>query len=215
MSMNYSLFSGVPDQPDLPADPSSKPFTLAAVAGPDVWRTPTCAGGRDDFNGPIYATSLTLNSFKSAKVTISGDFKTAYSQGGLILFMPDCPAADIAGKKTLNKSPDTWIKAGIERVDGQLFASVAAGKPYSDWSLVKLDQGRATFEMEKSKGSLWIYVTGPDGQRTPVRKLTWVFDTQRKEDIWVGVTACMPKGDGSENSGSLKVQFSDLSIKTE
>jgi regulation of enolase protein 1 (concanavalin A-like superfamily) len=62
---------------------------------------------------------------------------------------------------------------------------------------------------------LWIYVTGSDGQRTPVRKLTWVFDIEREEDVWVGVAACMPKGDGSENGGSLKVQFSDFSITTE
>ncbi|KAM0226987.1 hypothetical protein ACHAP5_012276, partial [Fusarium lateritium] len=98
--------------------------------------------------------------------------------------MPDCPAADIAGKKTLNKSPGTWNKGGIKRVGGQFFASVAAGKPYSDWSLVELNQTRASFEMEKSKGSLWIYVTGSDGQKTPVRKLTWVLDTHKEEDVW-------------------------------
>lgn len=213
--MGFTLFSGVPDQPALPVNPFSEPFSLAAVAGPDVWRTPACAGGRDEFNGPIYATPLALGSFKNAKVTISGDFDTPYSQGGLILFMPDSPITNVAGRKSLEQSPDTWIKAGIERVDGQLFASVAAGKPYSDWSLVKLNQNCATFEMEKSKGSLWIYVTGSDGQRTPVRKLTWVFDIEREEDIWVGVTACMPKGDGSENGGALQVQFSDFSIKTE
>ncbi|KPA37040.1 hypothetical protein FLAG1_10167 [Fusarium langsethiae] len=117
---------------------------LSAVTGPDVWRTPASAGGRNDFHSPIYATPIALNSFKSVKVAISGDFKTT----------------DIAGNKGLEKLPSIWTKAGIELVDDQFFASVTAGRPYSDWSLVKLDQNRATFKMEKSKGSLWIYVAG-------------------------------------------------------
>ncbi|CAF3454314.1 unnamed protein product [Fusarium graminearum] len=137
-------FSKAPDQFRLSADPLAEPFSLSAVTGPDVWRTPASAGGRNDFHSPIYATPIALNSFKSVKVAISGDFKTT----------------DIAGNKGLEKLPGIWTKAGIELVDDQFFASVTAGRPYSDWSLVKLDQNRATFKMEKSKGSLWIYVAG-------------------------------------------------------
>ncbi|KAF4443175.1 hypothetical protein F53441_11484 [Fusarium austroafricanum] len=214
--MEYTLFSGVSGQSRLPDDPSAEPFELHAKPGPDVWRTPSCAGGRDQFDGPIYATPMPLNSFKSAKVTLSSDFPAAYSQGGLILFMPESiPITKTDSQTNLQESPGTWIKAGIENIDGVMFASVAAAKPYSDWSLVKLNESTATFEMEKSKGSLWIYVTGSDGQRTPVRKLTWVVDTAPEKDVWVGVAACMPKPDGSENGGALKVQFRDFSITTE
>ncbi|KAF5536686.1 hypothetical protein FNAPI_11678 [Fusarium napiforme] len=189
-----------------------KPFELVAISGPDIWRTPSCAGGRDDFTGPIYATPLPLSSFKSARVTISSDFTGNYSQGGLILFMPETIPITQTG---LTESPRTWIKAGIEKVDGEFFASVAAAKPYSDWSLVRLEDSCATFEMEKVKGSLWIYVTGRDGRRTPVRKMTWVVDVAPENDIWIGVAACMPKGDESESGGMLKVQFQDFSITTE
>lgn len=206
--MKFALFSGVPSQLPLPENPQAEPFELIALPGPDIWRTPSCAGGRDDFNGPIYATPIPLASFKSAKVTISSDFPGNYSQGGLILFMPETES-----QLRLEESPRTWIKAGIEKVDGEFFASVAAAKPYSDWSLVRLGESCATFEMEKAKGSLWIYVTGQDGRRTPVRKLTWVVDVAPENDIWIGVAACMPKGD--ESGGMLKVQFRDFSITTE
>ena len=214
--MDFKLFSGVAQQSHLPADPSSEPFELHATPGPDIWRTPACAGGRDDFNGPIYATPLSLNSFKSAKVTVSADFVASYSQGGLILFLPDSdPTTDAAGNTSLSSSPGTWVKAGIEHVDDELFASVAAGKPYSDWSLTRVGESTATFEMEKRNGSLWIYVTGSDGRRTPLRKLTWLFDMQSQNKIWVGVAACMPKGDGTTNGGSLAVRFRDFCINTE
>ncbi|KAF5724606.1 hypothetical protein FMUND_649 [Fusarium mundagurra] len=210
--MKFTLFSGVPSQSPLPENPASEPFELIALPGPDIWRTPSCAGGRDEFNGPIYATPLPLSSFKSAKVTISSDLPGNYSQGGLILFMPENIPITQTG---LEESPRTWIKAGIEKVDGEFFASVAAAKPYSDWSLVRLGENCAIFEMEKVKGSLWIYVTGRDGRRTPVRKLTWVVDMAQENDIWIGVAACMPKGDESESGGMLKVQFRDFSVSTE
>lgn len=214
--MDFKLFSGVAQQSSLPADPFSKPFELHAVPGPDIWRTPACAGGRDDFNGPIYATPLSLSSFKSIKATVSADFVASYSQGGLILFLPDSdPKPDAAGNIRLSSSPGTWIKAGIEHVEDELFASVAAGKPYSDWSLTKLGESTATFEMEKINGSLWIYVTGPDGPRMPLRKLTWVFDMEPQSKVGVGVAACMPKGDGTTNGGSLSVSFRDFCIRTE
>ncbi|CAG1994719.1 unnamed protein product [Fusarium graminearum] len=215
--MNFTLFSGTSEQPRLPQDPSAEPFELKAVAGPDIWRTPSSAGGRDDFNGPIYATPLSLDSFKRAQVTISANFQAPYSQGGLILFMPESdPTVDADGQSSrLHESPSTWIKAGIELVDDQLFASVAAGKPYSDWSLTRLGENTATFEMEKKNGSLWIYVVGSDGNRTPLRKLTWVFDMKPRRDVWVGVAACMPKGDGTANGGSFAVQFRDFGITTE
>lgn len=130
--------------------------------------------------------------------------------------MPESiPITQTDSQLRLEESPRTWIKAGIENVDGEFFASVAAAKPYSDWSLVRLGGSCATFEMEKVKGSLWIYVTGKDGRRTPVRKLTWVVDVAPENDIWIGVAACMPKGDGSQSGGMLKVQFRDFAITTE
>ncbi|KAL4723049.1 hypothetical protein ACLX1H_010290 [Fusarium chlamydosporum] len=214
--MEFKLFSGVAHQTPLPPDPFSEAFELHAVPGPDIWRTPTCAGGRNDFNGPIYATSLSLNSFKGARVTVSADFSASYSQGGLILFAPHSdPTLDVAEQIHLSSSPETWIKAGIEHVENELFASVAAGQPYSDWSLTRLGEDTATLEMEKVNGSLWIYVTDSGGRRTPLRKLTWVFDMEPQNKIWVGVAACMPKGDGTTDGGSLAVQFRDFCIRTE
>ncbi|KAJ0123650.1 hypothetical protein J7T55_012116 [Diaporthe amygdali] len=213
--MDFTLFCGIPEQPVLPKDPSSDSFSLVSPAGSDIWRVPATAGGRDEFSGPIYATPLPLNSFRKASVTVSADFKTPYAQGGLVLLLPGTVRrSQNKDQTTFESSPQQWIKTGIEYENNAFFASVVAANPYADWSLAPIGVSKATFDMEKKHGALWIFVTTPGGQRIPLRELTWVFEEDDDREVWIGVAACMPKGDASGNGGKLSVHFEDFKVVT-
>lgn len=215
--MTYTLINGAAGQSTLPKDPTSEgSFTLSALPGSDTWHVPKISGNRDDFNGPTYATSLPLSSFKKASVTVSANWASQYAQGGLTFFLPGSieTYTDSEGVTKFKSSPQVWIKTGIELEEGITFASVVAANPYSDWSLLPWKQDKAKIELERVKGSLWVYVTGQDGQRIPIRQLTWVFDQEEeKGDVWVGVFTAMPKPDGSADGGKLDVKFEDFTIE--
>src|ERR1700743_2104693 len=135
--MTFQLFNGQSDHPQLPEDATSGAFTLRALPDSDVWRTPHVPKFRDDFNGTIYATSMPLSAFQKASVTVSADWKVRYAQGGLVIFVPGASKPVTAnGVTRWDKSPEIWIKTGIEFEEGMTFASVVAANPLSDWSLM-------------------------------------------------------------------------------
>lgn len=214
---DFTLFSGTSHQQSLPKDAREEAFTLSSAAGSDIWRTVKAAGGRDDFNGPIYATKLRLKSFQHAKVTISADFQTPYAQGGLIIFSPGRSKITRSenGTTIFETSPEWWIKTGIEFDKDSLFASVVTANPSADWSLASLGTNKATFELERSHGALWIYVTKENGSRVPLREVTWVFENEDDgREVWIGVAACMPVA-GNDSSGSdLNVSYEGFSLNT-
>ncbi|ETS77201.1 hypothetical protein PFICI_11075 [Pestalotiopsis fici W106-1] len=215
---DFTLFSGTSSQPPLPKDTQEQTFTLSATAGSDIWRTVKAAGGRDDFNGPIYATKVPLKSFQHAAATISADFQTPYAQGGLIIFFPGRSAIitqNEDGTTVFETSPEWWIKTGIEFENGSLFASVVTANPSADWSLALLGTNKATFEVERSHGALWIYVTKQNEPRVPLREVTWVFENENDgREVWIGVAACMPVGEKDSGGGDLNVLYENFSLRT-
>ncbi|KZF20542.1 hypothetical protein L228DRAFT_213211 [Xylona heveae TC161] len=177
--------------------PSSlqQPFTITANPGTDLWRKPPSTSR---FNVPFLHTRATpLASLQRARVRVSAYWKTLYDQGGLAIF---------SGYRI-------WIKAGIEFTHGRPNVSVVATDRWSDWSLSPMPQpnnGDVTIEMIREKdGSLWIYVIEADGEKRPVREVTWAFDSQDKAECWVGAFAAKP----SNEAGNLEVQFDGLEIE--
>jgi regulation of enolase protein 1 (concanavalin A-like superfamily) len=115
----------------------------------------------------------------SARVRIEGAYRDRYDQAGLMVRLD-------AG---------TWLKCGIEYVDGRQWASAVVTRGTSDWSVAPLDPAPA---------QLWIAVrrTGAAvevlyGERAPDRLLRLATLTDVPE-VDVGVMAASPDGGGFE-----------------
>jgi len=125
-------------------------FKLRAVSPSDIWRKPP---NLDNFTAPIIYKALPISTFKSARVTAKGPWKTLYDQGGLFLVLPP---------KT-GGSQKPWVKSGIEFYQGKPMMSVVAADQWADWSLLPLsreseEQGSMTveFEREKEEDGSWV-----------------------------------------------------------
>ncbi|KAG8899878.1 hypothetical protein FRB99_006396 [Tulasnella sp. 403] len=196
--------------------PSS--FQLRAPPVTDLWRKPA-AGSHppvDSRNAPSLVTAVSVNDFRAAQVTVEADWTRLYDQGGLVLYLPKPSGAQ-------DKEP--WLKTGIEFYGNRanLSTVATAARATSDWSLVPLDGGtaKATVRVEREihdgqpGPSLWVYLIGPDGQKNPVREVTWVFENSAAGgDLQVGAYAARPTKAGNEDDvEELIVHFSALSVE--
>ena len=197
-----------------PPDPLPASFTLTAAPGTDVWRKPP---NLDSFNAPILYCKLPLSSFRRARVTLSGLWRTLYDQGGLCLVLPQI--------EEFRK----WVKTGIEFTHGAPHISTVACDRWADWGLLPSDGDDLTVEMErevvdgKETSTLWVNVVMNGGQRRPVREITWVFEEAEEgkdnnggdeRECWVGVYTAKPTRDTDDEARLLQVQFRDLVIET-
>ena len=139
----------------------------------------------------------TRSAFKSAKVTLSHDWKDRYDQGGLVL--------------VINPNGERkWIKTGIEFENGQPNVGTVAMDRWSDWSLLPLNGNSATIEARLESGSIWIYYI-EGSKRTALREVTFWADLPEDAEIWVGVFVAKPAPNGEK--GDLTVDFKDLRIE--
>ncbi|KAL2401516.1 hypothetical protein ABEF95_001089 [Exophiala dermatitidis] len=177
-----------------------KTFEITCSAGTDIWDKPPST---HSFNAPIIYQTTTVGSFKSARVTVSADWKDKYDQGGLCLVV---------------QTADTtrWVKTGIEFLNGEPNVSTVAKDRWSDWSLQPLSSDsvqRATIEIEHANdGSLWVWLMSTNSQKLPLREVTWWGDIGKDTKCWVGVYAAKPAPHGEKDD--LVVQFDGLSIRT-
>jgi regulation of enolase protein 1 (concanavalin A-like superfamily) len=177
--------------------PPPPEFAITTPASTDIWSKPPST---TRFSAPILYQSMPLTSFKRARVAINAPWKHLYDQGGLILVLRH---ADGTQK---------WVKAGIELTHGKPHLGVVAKDRWADWSLLPVPSGgrAATIEMvREADDSLWIYLV--EGvQKSPIREVTWIFQEEGVEEIWVGVYAARPGGEG----GELSVHFGHLIVDT-
>ncbi|CEO58297.1 hypothetical protein PMG11_03028 [Penicillium brasilianum] len=172
-------------------------FTITAPSSTDIWSKPPST---TRFSAPILYQSMPLTSFKRVRVAINAQWQHLYDQGGIILVLRN---ADGSQK---------WVKSGIELTHGKPHLGVVAKDRWADWSLLPVPSGggAATIEMvREADGSLWIYLV--EGvQKSPIREVTWVFQEEGVEEVWVGVYAARPGGEG----GELTVNFGHLIVDT-
>jgi regulation of enolase protein 1 (concanavalin A-like superfamily) len=186
-------------------------FTLAVSAPTDIWRKPPQL---DVFNAPIVYKSIPIKSFVRARVTISGDWKTLFDQGGLVIVLPP------RGGGTQNR----WVKAGVEFYEGKPSMSVVAADLWADWSLLPISedsqrQEEVTVEFEREQEEdgtygtvLKAYFVEKGGRKIIIREVTWAFHEQNEEDnLWVGVYGARPTKD---ERGLLVVKLTDFRIET-
>lgn len=183
--------------------------SLRATAPTDIWRKPP---NLDVFNAPIISKSIPISSFKSVRVSASGEWKTLYDQGGLVIVLP-------AKKSGTQKR---WVKTGIEFYHEKPRMSVVAADEWADWSLLPLSSederdGKMTVEMEREKEDgafnsvLRISLVDEKGVKMPIREVTWAFhDLNEDDEMVVGVYAAKPTKDDAEE---LLVNFEGFEIE--
>ncbi|KAL2853437.1 hypothetical protein BJY01DRAFT_232208 [Aspergillus pseudoustus] len=165
-------------------------FTITARPSTDVWAKPPST---ERFNAPILYKTISLKSFKRARVAFSANWSQKYDQGGLIL--------------VLNGANGTrkWVKTGIELTHGKPHLSTVARDRWADWSLLPVPSGGAGATLEivrEPDDSLWIYLV--EGvSKSPIREVTWVFAEEDITDCWIGIYAARPSSEG----GDLVVNF--------
>jgi regulation of enolase protein 1 (concanavalin A-like superfamily) len=108
-------------------------------------------------------------------------------------------------KSSANPEQKRWVKTGIEFYHGRPFMSVVAADEWADWSLVPLSgaiahKGKVTVEIERDMeedgklGSmLRVLMAEENGNKTPVREVTWAFhNIDEEEEIWISMFAAKP-----------------------
>jgi regulation of enolase protein 1 (concanavalin A-like superfamily) len=183
--------------------------SLRATAPTDIWRKPP---NLDVFNAPIVSKSIPISSFKSVRVSASGEWSTLYDQGGLVLVLP-------AKKSGTQKR---WVKTGIEFYNNKPRMSVVAADEWADWSLLPLSAederaGKMTVVMERElEGGVWnsvlrVSLVDEKGNKMPIREVTWAFhDLDETDEMVVGVYAAKPTKDDREE---LLVSFEGFEIE--
>jgi len=152
----------------------AKSLSMFVTPKTDYWRITHYGFTVDD--GPFYYT--TVGGEFEAKVKITGDYKTRFDQTGLMLRIDE----------------KTWIKTGVEFVDGNMNISSVVTNEKSDWSVIELT--------EKPK-SVWIKAVrrldaveifySLDDKKYTMARLAYFPDNK---PVMVGMTAASPDGEG-------------------
>ncbi|HWT22944.1 MAG TPA: DUF1349 domain-containing protein [Solirubrobacteraceae bacterium] len=148
---------------------------LTTASGTDFWRTTHYGFVRDDGH---FGHRPVSGDF-TARVRIEGAYRDQYDQAGLMVRL----------------DAETWMKCGIEFVDGRQWASAVITRGLSDWSVAPLDPAPAQLWVEVRRTAEAVEVAY--GADVPDRLLRLgALTTER--DLQVGVMAASPEGGGFE-----------------
>jgi regulation of enolase protein 1 (concanavalin A-like superfamily) len=160
-------------------------ISITTDAKTDYWRKTHYGFIRD--NGHFYYQAVTGNFL--AQVKLIGQYRDLYDQGGLMVRVDET----------------TWIKCGIEYVEGVQQASAVVTRDFSDWSVSPLSQ---------NPSSIWLRVKGElpavevsyslDGHNFTLLRLAYLAEVAQ---VQVGVMACSPDGTGFD------ITFGEFSIQ--
>ncbi len=140
----------------------------------DYWRITHYGFTVDD--GPFYYE--TLGGEFEVKVKITGDYKTRYDQMGLMLRIDE----------------KTWLKSGVEFVNGKINISAVVTNEKSDWSVIELPN-KPNFiwlKIVRKLDAVEIFYSFNDKLYTMMR-LAYFLDNK---PVMVGMTAASPDGEG-------------------
>jgi regulation of enolase protein 1 (concanavalin A-like superfamily) len=151
-----------------------KSLSMFVTPKTDYWRITHYGFTVDD--GPFYYS--TQGGEFEAKVKITGEYKSRYDQMGLMLRIDET----------------TWIKTGIEYVDGIMNVSAVVTNEKSDWSVLQLTG--------KPK-SIWVKAV----RRLDAVEISYSLDDKEykmfrlayfpaMKPVMVGMVAASPDGDG-------------------
>ncbi len=126
-------------------------LSLTTDPGSDFWRKTHYGFVRD--NGHFHGEHVTGDF--DAEVEVAGEYRTLYDQAGLMVRVDET----------------TWMKCGIEFVEGRQHASVVVTRDYSDWSICPLDDlpPRVRFRVVRRGDTLEVFWARPGADRIALR----------------------------------------------
>lgn len=149
-------------------------MTVAAGAKTDFWRTTHYGFIRD--NGHVYG-EIVGGDF-AAEVTIRGQYAAQYDQAGLMV----------------RRDERTWLKCGIEYVDGGQQASAVVTRDFSDWSVTPLAGSPAALWLQvRRRGDTLEVHYAVDGGAPALLRLAYF---PPEGEVLVGPMCAAPDGDG-------------------
>jgi regulation of enolase protein 1 (concanavalin A-like superfamily) len=126
-----------------------------------------------------------------ATITVRGAYRELYDQAGLMV----------------RADPTTWLKTGIEFVEGVQYASAVVTRDYSDWSVVPLavEPSQLKLRVKRTGGAIVIeYAVG----EAEFKMLRTAFLSEAPE-LQVGPMAATPEGSGFD------VRFTDWELNAQ
>ena len=148
--------------------------TVRADPGTDFWRTTHYGFIRD--NGHLLSRPVTGDFV--ATVTVDGEYRDRYDQAGVMVRLDET----------------TWMKCGVEYVDGVLLASVVVTRDVSDWSVMPLpaDPGPLRLRVTRTGAAIEVHAE-TDGAEPAMLRLAYLTDAPT---VSVGLLVAAPDGAG-------------------
>lgn len=126
-----------------------------------------------------------------ASVKITGEYATLYDQAGLML----------------RENDTTWLKCGIEYLDGIQQASAVITRKFSDWSIVPLEDNPQAIWIQIQRIGTAVEVSySRNGQDFIMIRQGYL---SAKETLEIGMMCAAPTGEG------FSAIFEDFHIKME
>lgn len=148
--------------------------TVTSGAKTDFWRKTHYGFIRD--NGNFYYQQVTGDF--TAVVKITGQYQVLYDQAGLML----------------RQDETTWLKCGIEFVDGVQQVSAVVTRDYSDWSVVPLPHNPRSLwlRLTRNGGAVEVQYSLDSEQYTMLR-MAYLTEA---ETVQVGLMCASPESEG-------------------
>lgn len=163
----------------------SDKLVVTSGAKTDFWRVTRHDFIKDD--GHFYYQEISGDFTISVKIT--GQYNSLYDQAGLMVRMDE----------------KTWIKCGIEYVDGLQHASVVVTRDYSDWSVVPLhSHPMSTWIRVRRFGAALEVDYSNDGTNFIMLRECYLTDAKT---LQAGMMIAAPRGDGFQTT------FEEFSIE--
>jgi regulation of enolase protein 1 (concanavalin A-like superfamily) len=140
----------------------------------DFWRVTHYGFTRD--TGHLYGA--VVGGDVDLQVTVQGDYTALYDQAGVMLRCDD----------------STWIKAGLELVDGVQTIGCVVTRDFSDWSMVTLSEPARAVQLRAERRGDAVHLRyGVDEQPWRLLRMAYLPPDRPAQ---VGVMCAAPEGTG-------------------
>jgi regulation of enolase protein 1 (concanavalin A-like superfamily) len=148
-------------------------LTVTSGAKTDFWRTTHYGFIRDD--GNFYYQNISGDF--TATVKITGQYRVLYDQAGIMI----------------RENEFTWLKCGIEFVEGVQQVSAVVTRKYSDWSVAPLPNNPASLWLRVHRRAEAVEVWySLDGEAYTMLRLAYLT---KANPVQVGLMCAAPQSD--------------------